>query len=750
MKKYILTTILISLIFTKLKGTNYAYDLTATGVNYLKTTNAPLTGVSAYTIECWFNNSGNTYVDNSRIFGFDNFECEIALVGNKIEFYDGGWRTTSSSAVNTGWHHISVTNDKTNVYVYLDGTQILTRASVAKDFTNDLFYIGIANTKNSNSRIRGYYDEVRIWKAARTLTQINTDRYRQLIGNETNLVAYYQMNNLNDKTSSNNTLISVGTTGTKYFKFGDYLYDFSIKIDEYDDKILLNGSNITGNGDFTTEFQFKTSAPTSASYRRLFCRDGFFLAISSNGTLSTYMNTWSNTWATNLNDGVWHHIAIVRVGSNVTTYLDGAKVNERNIGSVNFSGINYFGGLSNNAGFNESLDGELDEIKIWNVAKTQSQIYDMMDSVLVGNESNLLSYFDMNTPSNTVINVKSGGTEMTRYGTAGSSNLPQFNPIFSYKQFEPGIKSTTEANKCGPGSLNLSATATKGTIRWYTTVSGGASIASGNNFTTPNLNSTFTYYVDAIHNSTPNGFRTPVVATINPLPTVTGLANNNPLCEGNSTTLDGFGANTYIWTPNNNITISGNNVIAKPTTTTLYTVTGTLTATGCSNTGTVNLIVTPAPNLNVTKNGTTLTATESGATYQWLNCSNNSEIANATQQSYSPTSNGNYSVIVTKNNCSDTSICTNVIINSSNQSQLAFASSFSIYPNPSIDYIQISNNKNQEFYYTIFDIQGKKILNGRSNSNESTINLSALINGVYSIKISNQIGEQFQSKIIKN
>jgi hypothetical protein len=58
------------------------------------------------------------------------------------------------------------------------------------------------------------------------------------------------------------------------------------------------------------------------------------------------------------------------------------------------------------------------------------------------------------------------------------------------------------------------------------------------------------------------------------------------------------------------------------------------------------------------QNGTTLTADQTGATYQWLDCDNNFAIINGeTNQSYTPAVTGNYAVEVNMNGCVDTSAC---------------------------------------------------------------------------------------------
>lgn len=65
---------------------------------------------------------------------------------------------------------------------------------------------------------------------------------------------------------------------------------------------------------------------------------------------------------------------------------------------------------------------------------------------------------------------------------------------------------------------------------------------------------------------------------------------------------------------------------------------------------------------STTLNGTTISANEAGSAYQWINCSGNTPIAGATNQSFTPAQTGNYAVIVNNGSCSDTSDCVNVVI----------------------------------------------------------------------------------------
>jgi len=113
-----------------------------------------------------------------------------------------------------------------------------------------------------------------------------------------------------------------------------------------------------------------------------------------------------------------------------------------------------------------------------------------------------------------------------------------------------------------------------------------------------------------------------VTVSINALPVVNAGASLS-ICSGSNANLSVSGANTYVWSPAatlNNANIP--NPIATPTTTTLYTVTGT-DLNGCMGSDTVTVVVHPIPSANAGPNtsicigsSTTLNAT-GGGTYSW-------------------------------------------------------------------------------------------------------------------------------------
>lgn len=98
------------------------------------------------------------------------------------------------------------------------------------------------------------------------------------------------------------------------------------------------------------------------------------------------------------------------------------------------------------------------------------------------------------------------------------------------------ITSVTDGNTCGSGPVTLNVTGTAGTtqFRWYTTLTGGAPLATTatGTWTTPSLASTTIYYVTAF-NGCESLVRTPITARVSPVPTLSFTPTNPEVCGEN-------------------------------------------------------------------------------------------------------------------------------------------------------------------------------------------------------------------------
>lgn len=93
--------------------------------------------------------------------------------------------------------------------------------------------------------------------------------------------------------------------------------------------------------------------------------------------------------------------------------------------------------------------------------------------------------------------------------------------------------SSTGTNICAGSVANLSATPNGGTsIAWFAAATGGVALANGNNFTTPILNATTTYYIEISRNNCANLQRLPVVVNVTPALLVPIITNPGNVCDG--------------------------------------------------------------------------------------------------------------------------------------------------------------------------------------------------------------------------
>ena len=150
---------------------------------------------------------------------------------------------------------------------------------------------------------------------------------------------------------------------------------------------------------------------------------------------------------------------------------------------------------------------------------------------------------------------------------------------------------------------------------------------------------------------------------VNITPTISAMPSSSAICAGSSATVTASGATTYSWSPSATLSSStGSVVIASPTVSTSYTITGYNGV--CSNSSSGTLVVNPVPSLTVSPAstticpGNTITLTASGSnTYTWSNG------ATTATTSVSPTSLTVYTVTST-NSCGSSTTTASVNVSS--------------------------------------------------------------------------------------
>ncbi|MFM2017647.1 MAG: hypothetical protein RL007_1303 [Bacteroidota bacterium] len=165
---------------------------------------------------------------------------------------------------------------------------------------------------------------------------------------------------------------------------------------------------------------------------------------------------------------------------------------------------------------------------------------------------------------------------------------------------------------------------------------------------------------------------------------------------------------------------------------------------GCDSTVTTDLTVNTAIDITTTTSLGTISANQNGANYQWIDCLNgNAPVIGATNQTFTPTVNGDYAVIVTVGSCSDTSACSNVITGIENTA----IASFSLYPNPTNGLITIQTGSVNNATIEVFNAVGQLVLTEKANSSAITLQLPEE-NGMYLIRVTAN-GSSSTQRVIK-
>ncbi|MDP6860853.1 MAG: LamG domain-containing protein, partial [Candidatus Marinimicrobia bacterium] len=115
----------------------------------------------------------------------------------------------------------------------------------------------------------------------------------------------------------------------------------------------------------------------------------------------------------------WVHLAVVATTDSTTLFVNGAYYTKNDETNFNMP-LSTIGKNGNN-----TLNANLDELRVWNVARSAYQISSSMSAELNGNESGLVAYYKMNSGSGTFLTDHSGnGNHGTISDATWSSDVP--------------------------------------------------------------------------------------------------------------------------------------------------------------------------------------------------------------------------------------------------------------------------------------------------------------------------------------
>lgn len=469
------------------------------------------------------------------------------------------------------------------------------------------------------------------------------------------------------------------------------------------DYIQTGFNGIAGSGSRSVQCWFKGGFSSS---QRFFVDMGTLGAVSNGARFSFKINPSASVarieiggggldGSVNIRDGAWHQLTVT-YDNNLTTnqykiYVDGVLDVQGNIsaGTLNTPATSASPmtiGVRTDISVATStfLDGELDEVRVWNIALTPAQIAANWNKELCGTPTGLVAYYKMNE------------------GIAGGNNSAI----------------TSLVDEITPASINtLTGFAKTGATSNYTahTLTGGSSTST----ISPSFcNRTYT---------SPTGKVFTVAGTyLDTIPAASGCDSIITIilsATGGTSSVSATACDSYTWTQNGmTYTASG-------------TYRDTITVPGsCDSVITLNLTINSANAGTISSIAGVLRASGIGTSYQWLDCNTgNSPIAMATNQNFTPTANGSYAcAVTTSTGCIDTTAC--FVYNSVGIQSWENQLTWKMFPNPATNVVAINLPEEiKSATLKVIDAQGKMVKEINLNQSVYTLDLSDLNNGLYQL-----------------
>jgi len=362
-----------------------------------------------------------------------------------------------------------------------------------------------------------------------------------------------------------------------------------------------------------------------------------------------------------------YHVAMVYDGDSLRFYRNGCLMSKiKATGNlIQNSWETAIGYYSPQLFPNENFIGYINEVRIWNVARTQSQIQAYMNSSLPNptTQSGLLAYYTFDNLINKQGNASFNGT-LNGSAAINQSN-PNCNPVDNSCVVKPcniNISKSNDTSLCGSSPIQLFVSG--GSDYSWTPTTGLSDANIANPVATPLASAK--YFV-TVSNSDGCSKKDSISITVNSLPVVS-TSNDTTICAYSTAKLFADGGSSYSWAPATGL---DNPNIATPKATLLasakYYVTVT-NAAGCSKKDSVNILVKSLPAISISNdtsicvNSTAKLVAKGGISYHWYP-STGLDNSNISSPLATPLMTTKYYVTTTAANMCSKTDSVNIVVN---------------------------------------------------------------------------------------
>ncbi len=409
--------------------------------DYVETTNT-LTSGNSTTLSAWvYATAGNarviSWADRSLRIGCTDGPG-LKLCG--MTDNSGDWPDRSIEGPDlslNGWHHlVFTTQDNKYLKLYLNGVVVASRTLADDKMPGpvvDQINIGRSPYGWENQFFEGYLDEARLYNRALNQTEVS-QLYTYAPGPSIQLNFEEKTGSTAYDTSGNNKHAQVSGSRT-VGKYGGALRAQNATGASIATGYHYGQQNLTMMAWVkSTDTQDEQSRIMGSSYV-----DGYVWLNFRNGTPTLEYRSdtdggyWLNSAGINIADGQWHHIAAIvdRSNNRQQLLIDGivrADDNQQILEHWNNSSGTYpFRIGYQNAWPELALDGDIDDVRVYNYARTPSQILSDMQSSMPG-ELNPVGHWKFDENQGAVANDSSG---LDHHGTLGcvgvGCQLPQWD-----------------------------------------------------------------------------------------------------------------------------------------------------------------------------------------------------------------------------------------------------------------------------------------------------------------------------------